>query len=424
MRTKPHDWTIFEQVISSFESRLRHRREHPREKSDELFYGFWVKYLRNIRTAKDQGKYLVYHNTNVPTEILYAMDLVPVHLQVSLGMAAVAAVHEKCLNSPFSLGLTPETCSLCRYPIGFFLEGIFPPPDIFVGNHAVCDMIVNNGDLIGSLCGCPQFTFEKPYNFSDDAIWYIVEQLQEMIHFLEEQTQRKLDWGRLEETVDYALQMERLHRGISELRKHVPTPLRSRKGPELQLADFYFCGTPTGVEYYHCVLDECKEKVEKGGGAITNENFRLLSPYYFPTYGWELVDWSEKVWGAINVMEIMFSHWGEVDFDPQTPLETIAKRFYEHPITRYQNCSLDMLTRDIVKEAREYRADALVWWAHRSCSQMLSSIWAMDNAIRENVGIPILQIDEDYTDPAIVPISLMRDKLNAFFEMLDTQKNI
>jgi len=424
LKMKPFSWDTIDGVIAGFEGRYAHKSKKGAPKSDLIFYKFWMTYLKNLRHAHENGKKIVFHTTNVPNEILYAFDIAPVHIQVSLGISSISGTQQTALNTPLAMGMTPEMCSLCRIPLGFFAEGIFPPPDAFIGNLAVCDYIVKNADLVNHFCGCPTYTIEKPYLYSPNGVAYMVKQFEEVIEFLEQVTGSKLNYDRLEETISYARQVESLHRSINELRKSRPTPMNSRKGPELQLADFYFTGTPLAVEYYQCIYEECAQRVEKKEGAIPNEKYRLLSPYYFPTYGWDLVDHLEKKWGAINVMELFFSPWSDLDFKPKSPLEALAKKYYEHPITKFQNAPIDVLIQEIIREAREYSADAVLWWAHRSCSHMLGAMWSIDKAITEQIGIPILRIDEDYADPVIEPIPKMIDKIDIFFQMLETSGNI
>lgn len=418
---KEFSWETIDGVIEGFEGRIAHSAKKGSPKSDQLFYKVWLNYLQNIRHAHDNGKKLVYHTTNVPNEILYAFDLVPIHLQVTMGISSISGTQRKALQVPLNMGFTSEMCSLCRIPFGLMVEGVMPPPDAFIGNLAVCDFIVKNADLVQSMYGCPVYSIEKPYLYSRSGIDYMVDQFKELIAFLEGVTGQKLDYDRLEETIKYARQVEELHRGINELRKAVPTPLLSRKGPEMQLTDFYFCGTPLAVEFYQALYDECAERVANKIGAIPNEKYRLLSPYYFPVYGWELTAHLEKKWGAINVMEVFFSPWSDLDFKPSNPLEAIAKKYYEHPITKYQNAPMDMLVDEIVKEADDYSANGVLWWAHRSCCHMLGALWTMDEAIKAKIDIPILRIDEDYADPDIVPIPKMIEKIDIFFEMLENR---
>ena len=418
LKTKTFSWETIDSVIAGFEGRIAHKTKKGAKESELLFYNIWLKYLQNIRHAHDNGKKLVFHTTNIPNEILYAFgdDIVPVHLQVSLGISSISGVQQTALRAPLSMGMTSEMCSLCRIPLGFFSEGIFPPPDAFIGNLAICDYIVKNADLVHSMYGCPVYNIEKPYIYSKQSIAYLVKQLEGLVGFLEEVTGKKLDYDRLEETIQYARQVEELHRGINELRKVRPTPLNSRKGPEMQLTDFYFCGTPMAVEYYQSTYNECANKVELGQGAIPNEKYRLLSPYYFPTYGWDLVDHLEKRWGAINVMELFFTPWSDLDMKPSSPLEALAKKYYEHPINKFQNAPLNELIDEIIREAKDYSADAVLWWAHRSCSHMLGAMWSMDKAIKEEIGIPILRVDEDYADPSVEPMSRMTEKIDIFLE--------
>ena len=349
------------------------------------------------------------------------MDLVPVHMQTCIGMAAVSGSHLNNLNAASAIGFTQDACSVNRLTAGYYMNGMWPKPDLFIGAYNACDGIAKNTDLLRTLYpDMPFYHFECPYKETEEGIKYLVAQLEEMIEFLEQETHRKLDWNRLEEHLGYALKMADLHRKISELRKNVPTPLRSRKVPELELADFYFCGAKIGSDFYEVVYEEALKRVKNGESGIANERYRIISPYVYPTYVWGLVDWLEKQWGAVHVSELFFSNWGTQELDPKKPLEAIARKMYAHPIVGTQGGSLDTLVPNIIEDAKNYKADAMIWWAHRGCPHGCASINSTSKAMH-SLNIPVLELDSDYVDPNFEPESRMKYKLNTFFEMLDSR---
>lgn len=422
-KLKPLDWTEFDQIQAGFEGRAAHTKKKNGDKSNYMFFEFWGQYLHNIRHAHDEGKLIVGHAFGVPTEILYAMDMVPMHMQTCIGMAAVSGSHMEDLTAAKTIGFTQDACSVNRLTAGYFLNGKWPKPDLFVGAYSACDGIAKNTDLMRSLYpDMPYFHFEQPYRESAGGIAYMVEQLKDLIAFLEEQSGKKMDWDKLSEHLGHALRMAELHKKISELRKVTPVPLRSRKVPELELADFYFCGSEIGTKFYETVYAEAKERVARGEGGIAKERFRLASPYVYPTYVWGLVDWLEKEWGAVHVTELFFSNWGPQELDPSKPLECIAKKMYAHPIVGTQGGSLEWLVPQFTQNVKDYKADALMWWAHRGCPHGCGSIYATSKVMKDELKLPVLEIDSDYVDPHFEPVERMREKLNTFFEMLESQK--
>jgi benzoyl-CoA reductase/2-hydroxyglutaryl-CoA dehydratase subunit BcrC/BadD/HgdB len=338
-------------------------------------------------------------------------------------MAAVSGSHMENLNASKTVGFTQDACSVNRLTAGYFLNGKWPKPDFFIGSYNACDGIAKNTDLLRTFYpDMPYFHFEQPYKESKEGVDYLVSQLKEMIAFLEEQTRRKIDWDKLGEHLGYALRMSELHRKISELRKRKPTPLRSRKVPELELADFYFCGEKIGTDFYETVHEEALQRIANGIGGIENERFRLTSPYVYPTYVWGMVDWLEKEWGAVHVTELFFSGWGPQELDPAKPLECMAKKMYAHPIVGTQGGSLVDLISRFVKDVEDYKVDALLWWAHRGCPHGCGSIYSTSKAMRERFNLPVLELDSDYVDPNFEPKERMQERLNAFFEMLASRK--
>ena len=58
-------------------------------KSENLYYQMLTEYFSNIMNAKSNGKKLALHTVFIPAEILYAMDIVPMHAETTTWMTAI-----------------------------------------------------------------------------------------------------------------------------------------------------------------------------------------------------------------------------------------------------------------------------------------------------------------------------------------------
>ena len=78
---------------------------------------------------------------------------------------------------------------------------------------------------------------------------YFVEELRDMIAFLEAQSGLKMDWDKLSETVRHMDEQIELFREINRLREAVPSPFHPQGFLELVTVDYLFPGRPQATEY-------------------------------------------------------------------------------------------------------------------------------------------------------------------------------
>jgi benzoyl-CoA reductase/2-hydroxyglutaryl-CoA dehydratase subunit BcrC/BadD/HgdB len=332
-------------------------------------------------------------------------------------------LYEDYYSAAKSFGFTPEVCSAHRLLAANVILGWLPRPDAFIWSNQVCDNTAKSGDVLVEQYDCPGFFLDRPYRYVEREVKYFTRELENLVRFLEEITHRKMDWDRLKEVVKLSEQSIQLQREISQLRKAVPAPMRSRGFLHNFAVDQYLAGTPEAVSYMECVRDEVKAKVEQGQGAIPEEKYRILTLFLPPMYLWKLVDWMEREHGAVSVMEPYCSHWGEGELDIDKPLEALARKSYYRTICRpMHGPAAEGIVEDTVQDATDYKAEGAVYFAHIGCRQADGCIRILKDALREEVGIPMLVVDNDICDPSYASEELFHDQLEGFFEMLDERK--
>jgi len=408
-------------LIRSFRLMARMSRARPTVRSSEtLYYQMLSEYYTRIRNANKDGKLLAAHTVFFPTEILYAMDIVPMHTEMTTWLTALFLREQaELLAKGAELGLAPEICSPHRGVAGIFGLGIIPHPDVVLWSNLICDNTAKSGELMMKLSHSPGFFLDNPFQNSLGEMNYLVGELQDMVYFLEERSGRKMDWNKLSEIVARTnLEME-IYREICELRKAVPSPMSNQSYLELLSADYMFPGQPEAIQYLTQLRDELKLMVQQGKGSVSPEHFRLMTLFIPPMYLTSYLDKLFDARGAVSAVEPLFTQWSEGKLDPAKPLESVAMKSFLIPERRSMYGPLSgQALQDISNAAKQYKVDGAIYWAFIGCRHTCATIKVIKETLNE-IDVPMLTVDCDIVDPTINSEEEIGDKLAQFFEMLE-----
>jgi len=397
----------------------RHRKASPTIKSDEVYYALMGNYYKSIINAKEEGKFIGAHTVMAPIELFHAMDIVPLHLESTAAMMTIMLnKYGEYLGTASEAGLAPEVCSAHRILAASSIKEEMPRPDFIVWTNQVCDNTAKSGDLLMDKFRCPGFFLERPYRGNGVEFSYFVRELERLIHFLEEQTGRKMDYDRLREVVALSWRTVQLYREIYQLRKAIPAPMKNRTFVNMLIAGWLCLATPEGVAYLELIRDEIREKVENKQGAIPQERFRLISCFIPPFYELKLLDWLEREYGASIVMESGNAWVGQDNIDLSKPLESLAMINLHFSTIKQMHGPADSFIRDTLRIAREFKPHGALYFAHIGCRQACALIRSIKDALQEECNIPTLVLDCDVMDPSFASTDDLKDKLEGFFEML------
>ena len=230
-------------------SRMNRRRPDARP-SETMYYEMLGNYFTRLLDARENGDFIAAHTVFFPAELLYALDLVPMHTETTTWMTSLFTGEcSDLLSAGAGLGLASEICTPHRGLAGAFALGAIPRPDVMLWSNMVCDNTAKSGELLMEIAHCPGFFIDHPFKDSPEERKYLVGELEDMVHFLEEQSGRRMDWDRLSEIVARMDTQIQLIREISELRRNVPSPFQSRGFLELVTIDYLFPGQPEAIEY-------------------------------------------------------------------------------------------------------------------------------------------------------------------------------
>ena len=389
-------------------------------KSEALYYEMLASYYTRLLNAHDEGKFIAAHTVFFPSEILYAMDIVPMHTEMTTWMMALFLGEQaEILSAGAELGLVPEICSPHRGLAGAFSLGALPRPDAMLWSNLICDNTAKSGELIMEINKCPGFYLDHPFQRSETEDKYFISELEDMIRFLEEKSGRKMDWDKLSEIAEKMDYQMELFREIGELRKAVPSPFPNRGFLQLLTTDYLCPGQPEAIVYLELLRDELAAMVREGKGAVSPERFRLMTLFVPPMY---LMGFLEKIgqeYGMVSVVEPLFTRWAEGRLDPSKPLESVARKAAMIPERRSMYGPLGQeALQDLIDCAEQYKVDGAVYWAFMGCRHTCATIKLFKDLLNE-VDVPVLTIDCDIVDPTINSEDEIREKLEQFFELLE-----
>ncbi|MBN1188253.1 MAG: 2-hydroxyacyl-CoA dehydratase [Dehalococcoidales bacterium] len=389
-------------------------------KSEQLYYAMLDKYFENVLKAKQEGGFVAGHTVFFPVEVLYAMGIAPLHNEVTTWTSALLLGNQaEFLAGGAEAGLAAEICSPHRGLAGAYLRDLLPKPNAFLWSNLICDNTSKSGELIMELTGCPGFFLDHPFGKSKLEEAYMVEELKDMVSFLEKTSGRKMDWDRLSRNVAEMDRQIKLQSEICELRKAVPSPFPARRFLEFLTVDYMFASQPEATEYLVTLRDELKEMVAQSRGAVNPERFRLMSFFVPPIYLIASLEAIFQEYGATSVVEPLFTYWKYEPLDPSRPLESVVKKSYLIPESRTMYGPLGQPTLDeISSSAREYRVDGAIYYAFIGCRHSCAAI-KMFKDLLNSLDVPVLTLDCDIVDPTVNNQSEVRQKMEQFFELLE-----
>ena len=393
--------------------------EPDHRESQLMYYQMLSKYFNRLLNARENGDFIAAHTVFFPSELIYSMGLVPMHTETSTWMTALFTGEcSDILDEGSSLGLASEICTPHRGLAGAYSLGALPRPDVMLWSNMVCDNTAKSGELIMELCECPGFFIDRPFKDSPEEVEYLKGELEDMVGFLEEHSGKKMDWDRLSETVALMDRQIELVREVNELRKNVPTPFSAMGFLELVTLDYLFPGQPESIEYLETLLEELRDIVRKGEGAVPNERFRLMTLFIPPMYLMTFLEKMAREYGAVSVIEPFFTYWGEGRLDPAKPLESVARKSYLIPEMRMYGPMDDRALNSIVKCAEEYKVDGAIYYADVGCRHSCATIKLFKDTLNE-IDIPVLTLDCDVVDQTATSEEEVKEKFEQFFELLE-----
>jgi len=361
--------------------------------------------------------------------ILKAMDLEVVYPENYGAALAATGFAQPYLEYADADGFPTHLCGYSRATLGYTSKmmrelkgeipseaplGGMPKPIFLMSSAAVCDARYKWFQALGRYMDVPVWTLEAPMpgvkelfiEGSYDRILHLgVQHLREFITFVERITGRKMDWGKLDKTVDLMIEVNRLWHEISELRKAKPCPMHSRDFWSAMPAALFLMGDlEHSLQCFRDMYEEMKDRVKGHVGAIAEEKYRLVFAELPPWHSLGFFDrLAERGW---NFVVESFGYRPPIPLDLSgisDPLEKITRFSLQVFIGYYkdaleQNVPAGALAYPYLKYVREWKCDGALLHPLISCRSASTHLPYVANLIMERLKVPSLTIEGDIVD--------------------------
>ncbi len=373
--------------------------------------------------AKEEGRPLAWINFGIPSEIFWAMDIVPVVVDVLAGLVAptilgsIATGYIDIAQEHF-----PDyICANNKVLLGAVLSGEMSAPDVFVHPANPCDSNLATYPVIAQHSNFPYFCVDMPYFKNERGVQYVANELKRLIAFLEEKTNRKLDLDRLRQAMEYSNLAHEYFLKTAVLREAVPCPYSSIDVWAEYPAVLCMAGRPELVDYFKKRYEMTKAKVDRceGGTTTVKEKFRVVWIYGAPAFDILIFLWLENEYGAVAVgnMNSNFVMKPVEDISDYDKIMTgLAKKTMLMPMTRECGGPWEDYLDPTIELLRRYKADLAVFGGNVGCKASWAIIKMVKDKISDELGIPTLVLEMDLFDPRIASSDYIKDQFAKIFE--------
>ena len=347
-------------------------------------------------------------------------------------------------------GYFRQLCRYCTAALGYLFDkkpeiapwGGLPKPAAVVCGH-MCDAITRVLELCARQFDVPIFFMDSGHLPSKppSAKWWedsetephhlarAVENLRELIQFLERTTGRRYRESKLAEALYRGVEASYYwQKGLDLACTTVPAPITIADVFSSVPMALWHKGTPQELECAKMFYNEIRDRVEKGMAACPNEKIRLMwrpdQPVWFSLGLYH--NWEDK-YGAIfipsNYLEFqerpMFGgrNYGAINGDS---LETLVRSgtnglFIEKT---FPTSAIDYW----LYQAKRYKVDGVIWCQFESCRTLAGPSPFVCEAL-EKAGIPTLRFSADMLDVREWDDAHVKSMITSFVEMLLARKH-
>ncbi len=359
--------------------------------------------------------------------VLRAMDVAAIYPEDFGAVCAAFGTAPSYLAYSDSDGFPTYMCGYARNCLGYAARmkelgeippeapmGGMPPPTLLLGSGYFCDTRYKWFQALGRYLDAPVWVLEMPHPGVPESriegnrehnIRFLVEELRELIGFLEKQLDRKMDYVRLGEIVDDTIEMNRVWHEVNELRKARPCPMHSRDFWSSMPASLYMASDPkVTIGLYRDMYDEVKSMVDNHLGAVPEEKYRIafaeLPPWHSLGFFNQL---AERGWNF--VIESWAYHPPKpVDLSGLSdPLERIAGLTFQYFSGYFEDAfqagdGWGYFAHPYLEMVREYRCDGILLHPLLTCRTATNHLTVVQNQLMEQLKVPSLVVEGDIVD--------------------------
>lgn len=381
-------------------------------------------YTQVVEYAREKGKKLVMFSGSIPVEVLYAMDCVPLGLDMVAAEIAQDKDRTIKLIENAERHLSPNLCGLNKTLIGALLGDLAElKPDAYVFATVMCNSSLAAYYPFRDMIGVPSFSFDMPARRDRNTLAYLSSQFDDFIDFMEKLTGSKLCWDKLKQHMEQVNQNNVLLEECAALRRSKPCPMSAHS---VALSGLMAQLSPTEqmTEILTFERNELNRLISQGfSPCAQGEKHRVFLMHNMLRTGSEITGELEKKYSAVTVADgfaatppIYYEH---TDSKAACFMDFTKKLFSPASIHGSSESS-QLLVDSAVETIHAFDVDTVLFFGNKGCRHTLAVVKMLTDTVYEKFGLSTLFLDVDSVDNRY---KSERDISIAIGEFMDTVIN-
>ncbi|WP_138207914.1 2-hydroxyacyl-CoA dehydratase subunit D [Haloimpatiens lingqiaonensis] len=345
-------------------------------------------------------------NLFAPTELLQAMEVYPLFVEAFSSFLSGLQCEDAFINIEENSGLGETLCSYHKAFLGAIESGVLPKPLFSTASSIICDANINTFRYAASKYNIPFYSVDIPYEYSKDAEIYVVEQLQELIEFMEDILGKPFSYESLKKVIHRENKSKKLLKEYYKELKYKYFPNTLTIEMYKLFASHVSIGREETLKFYEMLLKDI-QKAPVCSKSTKRILWVHLLPFYHKTLR-ECFNFSNDY--QILTCDLNFDYMEEMDIS--NPLASLSKKM----IYNQYNGTFQRKIDNILEMYESLNADGVINFCQWGCKQSSGGVQLLKNSLVEK-NIPFISLDGDGVDRRNSSSGQIKTRLEAFLEM-------
>lgn len=362
-----------------------------------------------VADALSHSESYVWGNIFSPCEITQCFGLRTLSIECLACYLSGYHLEDYFIDYAQNTGIAPTLCSYHKTFVGAIDSDAVPVPQYAVTTSLSCDGNLNTFRYLEKKRGVP-FTFlDVPYGDDEASVEYLAGQLEEFTAELERRFGRRFEEDKLKEALRIENETRKELMRFFQLQSEYYYPGELISHLYMMMGMHLLIGTQEFLDLIRYMIEEIKTYPKYEGKKIL---WVHLLPFYQESLN-QCFNGSQDY--QIIASDIILDSVEELD--PEKPFHSLAKKI----IRNMYNGSYVHKAQMVGQLADTLKPDAVVQFCHWGCKQSSGGSVLLKEEMQKK-GIPMLILDGDGIDKRNSHDGQIKTRLEAFLEMLDTEK--
>ena len=410
----------------------------------------WFSGLTEVAESKRNAAYVFVMGSMA--EILRSFDMPMVLPEINALQTAVRRTSIEYLEEAEDYGYSPDICGYVKADFTMQIRGgqhpmvTLPRPSIAVTTNA-CNTYIKWAEIWERMYDIPVVVIDIPSSRAagfksqpgDETFEYerryVAGQIKEFIAACEKVTGKRFDIDKFRESLHWSNQMNACWQQVVALNRNTPALFNALADGTTYLGVANgFRGTAEGARYFKDLVEELTYRADNGIGILAlvdGEQVPVEQKYRLAFIGVPCYPIFRKFselfakWGGVFVTSsyLSFASGGAdlgYQFDLDDPIDSFAQGTLL--MLRETMDGLFYQCPDIETPASAFDLDGIVYHPIKSCRTASTGLADRRYHMAEDHGMATLFLESDMMDPRVVSEAQMRNRVDAFFEGLETRR--